>query len=223
MKVAYSFFVLVMVALACILSVIHYKKDNIDITKVYTPMSMVAVSSPEDNKKSDISDLLSEADSEFMSDNKSKSVDKLKEAINHIRKKQSEDLKAFLPKEVENWTIRTEVIEPEFIEDEQPEGQAVVSQEFVNDDKLITISIIVGSEVNNKIYDMATLGDNRGGVGDYNGYITKFYRTPQSNELVITVGKHSVVTIEGFKLSHTQALKIADSVNLADILSYTNK
>ncbi|PIR39461.1 MAG: hypothetical protein COV35_02800 [Alphaproteobacteria bacterium CG11_big_fil_rev_8_21_14_0_20_39_49] len=220
MKVAYSFFVLVMIALACILSVIHYNRNNPEVA-VYTPMAMESVASEQTVKKSDISDILSKADNEYISDNTFKSVDKLNEAIAYIRQKQSEDLKEFLPKEVAGWELRTEVVEPE--EEEYISGQAVASQEFVSDDKLIKISIVVGSKLNNEIYELATLNDNSGGVGEYNGYITKFYRSPQNNKLVIAVGKDAVLEVEGFKLSHSDALKIADSVNLADILSYTNK
>jgi predicted RNA-binding protein YlqC (UPF0109 family) len=224
MKMVRSFVVLVLVAIVSIYGTMHFKEEKNDMFGVYTPVSMeaVVVKDSEGNKKSDISLQLDKADVEYMSGNKSKSVNELKKVINHIREQQSEDLVSLLPKNIEGWNIRTEVIDDGF-QEVFPSNQAVASKEFVSGDKLIKISIIIGSDYNNKIYELAILNDGSGGVGEYNGYITKFYRTPKNNKLVIAVGKDAVVTIEGFRLSHTGAKKIADSVNLPEILSYSNK
>jgi len=230
MKVVYSFFVLAFVIGVAVLAGIDIKKTEPDYVQVFTPLTMESSILPVDevqnaagssNDKSDISLLLAKVESEYSSDNKSKAVSELNEVINVIRNKQSKELQEFLPNHVYGWTLRTEMIEGEV--KTFPLDQAVAYREFVNDDKLINISIIMGSLLNKEIYELATLSDGSGGVGDYNGYVTKFYRYPEINKLVIATGQNAVVAIEGFKLSHTEALKIANSVDLSKILNYANK
>jgi hypothetical protein len=171
--------------------------------------------------KGDISNFLKDAVKAYNEDNIFKALSAMQQAEEVVRGIQSKQIQILLPTSIDGWQISDE----EAIRKHTTKGISVASRVFSDGIDEVQVSILIDSPQIDEMIQFASQSDKgvKNGIGDYNGYIKKFYRSDVNNRLAIVVGMNALVEIEGYQLSHTNALKIADFVNLNAINDFCNK